>query len=58
VTAPGGHVAVAYSLGASTPIYVPLDRVRTELERRGFVHVADFAAGAGLALLAQKQDRS
>jgi ubiquinone/menaquinone biosynthesis C-methylase UbiE len=58
VTAPGGHVAVAYSLGASTPIYVPLGRVRSELERRGFVHVADFAPGPGLALLARKQDRS
>ena len=30
VVAPGGHVAVAYSLGDRTPIYVPLPRVRAE----------------------------
>jgi SAM-dependent methyltransferase len=54
VTAPGGHVAIAYSMGPRTPIWVPLDRVRAELERRGFVHVADFRAGPGVALLAQR----
>jgi malonyl-CoA O-methyltransferase len=54
VTAPGGHVAVAFTIGDRTPIYVPLDRVRRELERRGFSHVADFAAGPGTALLARK----
>jgi ubiquinone/menaquinone biosynthesis C-methylase UbiE len=58
VTAPGGHVAVAFALGPATPIYVPLDRVRSELERRGFVHVADFSPGQGLSLLARKADRS
>ena len=36
VTAPGGHVAVAFALGAATPIYVPLERVRRELERARF----------------------
>jgi SAM-dependent methyltransferase len=55
VTAPGGHVVVAYSRGASTPIWVPLDRVRHELERRGFLHVADIAAGEGRALLAVRE---
>ncbi|MGH3026471.1 MAG: class I SAM-dependent methyltransferase, partial [Gaiellaceae bacterium] len=54
VTAPGGLVAIAYARGAQTPIYVPLDRVRSSLERRGFTHVADFTAGPGLALLARK----
>jgi ubiquinone/menaquinone biosynthesis C-methylase UbiE len=54
VTAAGGHVAVSYSMGANTPIWVPLERVRAELERRGFTHVADFSAGAGLSLLARK----
>jgi len=58
VTAPGGVVAIAYSLGAATPIWVPLDRVRRELERRGFEHVADFSAGRGVSLLARKDDRS
>jgi len=54
VTAPGGHVAIAYSRGPQTPIWVPLERVRGELERRGFLHVADFRAGPGVALLARR----
>jgi ubiquinone/menaquinone biosynthesis C-methylase UbiE len=54
VTAPGGHLAVAYSRGSSTPIWVPLDRVQAELEARGFTHVANFSAGAGAALLARR----
>ncbi|MFL5953023.1 MAG: class I SAM-dependent methyltransferase [Gaiellaceae bacterium] len=54
VAAPGGHVAVSFSMGAGTPIWVPLERVRAELERRGFAHVADFSAGGGLSLLARK----
>jgi SAM-dependent methyltransferase len=58
VTAPGGSVIVAYTMGDRTPIYVPFDRVRSELERRGFAHVANFDAGTGTALLAKKADRS
>ena len=58
VVAPGGHVVVAFALGASTPIYVPLGRVRTELERRGLVHVADFSPDPGRSLLARKPERS
>jgi ubiquinone/menaquinone biosynthesis C-methylase UbiE len=54
VSAPGGHVAIAYSMGPRTPIWVPLERVRAELERRGFQHVADFRAGPGVALLARR----
>jgi SAM-dependent methyltransferase len=54
VTASGGHVAVSYSMGANTPIWVPLERVRAELERRGFAHVANFSVGSGLSLLARK----
>jgi malonyl-CoA O-methyltransferase len=54
VSAPGGHVAISFSMGAGTPIWVPLDRVRAELERRGFAHVADFSVGNGLSLLARK----
>src|SRR5579862_8418274 len=42
VTAPGGQVAIAFTMGAETPIYVPPGRVRGELERRGFAHVANF----------------
>jgi ubiquinone/menaquinone biosynthesis C-methylase UbiE len=54
VTAPGGYVAIAYSMGPKTPIWVPQERVRDELQRRGFLHVADFAAGGGVALLARR----
>jgi ubiquinone/menaquinone biosynthesis C-methylase UbiE len=55
VTAPGGYVAIAYSMGPQTPIWVPLGRVRDELTRRGFLHVADFEAGGGLSLLARRE---
>jgi SAM-dependent methyltransferase len=58
VTAPGGSVIVAFTMGDRTPIYVPFARVRSELERRGFSHVADFDAGTGTALLAKKVDQS
>jgi ubiquinone/menaquinone biosynthesis C-methylase UbiE len=58
VTAPGGNVIVAFTMGDRTPIYVPFSRVRSELERRGFSHVADFDAGTGTALLAKKGYRS
>ncbi len=56
VTRPGGLVAIAFSMGARTPIWVPLPTVRARLEQRGFAHVADFAAGPGLALLARKEE--
>ncbi len=35
VTAPGGYVAIAYSMGPKTPIWVPLERVRDELAAAG-----------------------
>jgi ubiquinone/menaquinone biosynthesis C-methylase UbiE len=54
ITAPGGYLAIAYSMGPQTPIWVPLERVRDELQRRGFLHIADFAAGTGVALLARR----
>jgi SAM-dependent methyltransferase len=58
VTAPGGRVAIAYSRGRHTPIWVPLDRVRRELAAREFAHFADFSAGEGRSLLARKTDRA
>lgn len=54
VTASGGYLAIAYSMGPKTPIWVPLERVRDELQRRGFLHIADFAAGTGVAVLARR----
>ncbi|HEX4525462.1 MAG TPA: class I SAM-dependent methyltransferase [Gaiellaceae bacterium] len=58
ITKPGGLVAIAFSMGARTPIWVPLQTVQARLEQRGFAHVADFAAGPGLALLARKDEVS
>jgi len=58
VTKPGGVVAIAFSMGDRTPIWVPLRTVQAGLERRGFAHVADFSAGPGLALLARKDEVS
>ncbi len=54
VTAPGGCVVTAFSRGAETPIWVPLERVRAELERRGFGGFQEVSGGAGRALLAVK----
>jgi ubiquinone/menaquinone biosynthesis C-methylase UbiE len=54
VTAAGGYVAIAYSMGSRTPIWVPLERVRDELQGRGFLHIADFEAAGGVALLARR----
>jgi SAM-dependent methyltransferase len=58
VLAPGGRVLFAFSVGASTPIYVPPERLRTELDRRGFTDFADFEAAEGTALLARKEERA
>jgi ubiquinone/menaquinone biosynthesis C-methylase UbiE len=57
VTAPGGRVAIAFSRGPETPIWVPLDRVRAELEKRNFAHITTFSNGLGQSLLARKNDQ-
>jgi SAM-dependent methyltransferase len=57
VVAPGGSVVFAFSGGAGTPIYVPPERLRAELERRGFTDFAEFTAGRGTAFLARKPAR-
>jgi SAM-dependent methyltransferase len=57
VIAPAGLLIVAFSGGAGTPIYVPPDRLRRELERRGFSDFADFSTNPGTALLARKGTR-
>lgn len=54
VLAPGGQTLFAFSVGASTPIYVSAERLRAELERRGFTDFADIRAGEGTSLLARK----
>jgi SAM-dependent methyltransferase len=58
VVAPGGRVAIAFSRGPETPIYVAPERLRAELARRGFGEITDIAAGAGTAVLAVRADRS
>jgi ubiquinone/menaquinone biosynthesis C-methylase UbiE len=50
----GGYVLLSFSGGPATPIYVPFERLRSELGRRGFTDFADFAAAQGTALLARK----
>jgi SAM-dependent methyltransferase len=54
VVKPGGRMLIAYSAGAETPIYVPNDRLRAELGRRGFAEFAELSAGRGTSLLAVK----
>jgi ubiquinone/menaquinone biosynthesis C-methylase UbiE len=56
VVAPGGHALFAFSSGAETPIYVPRERLREELARRGFTEFAEFDVARGKALLARKAE--
>jgi ubiquinone/menaquinone biosynthesis C-methylase UbiE len=56
VLTPGGHALFAFSSGVTTPIYVPSDTLRVELEPRGFTDFAEFRAGRGNALLARKAE--
>jgi len=55
VTASGGSVAVSFSRGAQTPIFVPQERLRRELGRRGFADFAGFAAPPATAFRARKR---
>lgn len=57
VLRPGGWTFFAFSGGAGTPIYVPPERLRHELERRGFTDFAEIAAGRGTAVLARRGNR-
>jgi ubiquinone/menaquinone biosynthesis C-methylase UbiE len=54
VTASGGRVLFAFSVGAETPIYVPPETLRRRLGKLGFADFAEFSAGRGTALLATK----
>jgi ubiquinone/menaquinone biosynthesis C-methylase UbiE len=55
VTAPGGRVVFSFSAGPETPIYVPSERLRSELERRGFADFAELSAARGTAFVAAKR---
>jgi SAM-dependent methyltransferase len=56
VVAPGKQVLFSFSAGPETPIWVPPERLRSELGVRGFAHFADFRAGDGVAVLAAKAE--
>jgi SAM-dependent methyltransferase len=58
VVAPGGVVLVAFSEGPRTPIWVPPDRLRGGLARRGFSDFVDYAAGGATCLLARLRTRT
>jgi ubiquinone/menaquinone biosynthesis C-methylase UbiE len=49
-----GTLLIAFSSGAETPIYVPSELLRTELQRRGFSDFAEYTAHPGTAVLARK----
>ena len=57
VLAGGGFLIFSFSGGPETPIWVPPERLRAELSRRGFSEFADFEVARGTALLARKQKR-
>lgn len=54
VVAPGGTLLIAFAEGPDTPIWVPPERLRSELRRRGFASFCEFAAGASTCLLASR----
>jgi len=58
VLTPGGFALFAFSAGPATPIYVSPERLRAELERRGFTDFAEISAGPGTAFLAHKETRA
>ena len=55
VTAPGGTIAVSFSRGAETPIYVSESRLRDAFGRRGFADFAAFAAPPATAFRARRR---
>ena len=54
VTKPGGTLVLSFSRGGETPIYVPFERLRDELGRRGFAEFAEFSAEPATAFRAQR----
>jgi SAM-dependent methyltransferase len=52
--ATGGTLVLSFSRGDETPIYVAPERLRRELERRGFTEFAEFSAEPATALRAKR----
>jgi ubiquinone/menaquinone biosynthesis C-methylase UbiE len=50
----GGRLVLSFSRGAETPIYVPPERLREELGRRGFAEFAEFSAEPATAFRAKR----
>jgi SAM-dependent methyltransferase len=57
ITAHGGTVVVAHSLGPDTPFWTPAETLRTRLGAVGLGRFEELAAGDGTALLARKDGR-
>jgi ubiquinone/menaquinone biosynthesis C-methylase UbiE len=55
IVARGGTLVLSSSRGAETPIYVPPERSREELGRRGFAEFAEFSADPATALRARRE---
>ncbi len=55
VLARGGYAVFSFSRGAETPIYVPSDRLRRGLARRGLGDFAEFDADPATAFRARKR---
>lgn len=55
IAAPGGTLVFSFSRGAETPIYVPPERSREELGRRGFAEFAEFSVDPATALRATRE---
>jgi SAM-dependent methyltransferase len=54
VVEPGGRLAVSFSRGPETPIWVPPATLRRELERVGFADVEEFEVGAAVTVMARR----
>jgi ubiquinone/menaquinone biosynthesis C-methylase UbiE len=55
VVKPEGTLVLSFSRGSETPIYVPPERLREQLERRGFTEFAEFSAEPATALRAKRR---
>jgi ubiquinone/menaquinone biosynthesis C-methylase UbiE len=55
VLRPRGYVLFSFTAGPETPIYVPPERLRAELERRSFTDFAEFDIGRGTAFVARSR---
>jgi ubiquinone/menaquinone biosynthesis C-methylase UbiE len=55
VTEPGGAVVFGFSSGSETPIYVPTETLRKQLEPLGFGGFEEVAVGTSTAVIAQRK---